>query len=249
MLPIPLETKRLLALRERVEHQFTSGDWAELGIISNCSDIINQHHRLLRSLTFNDSDYRGNVLDVLNQIIRRDPENFSIIEGLLEGNISYDDRSVSSETTAGRRFYIQPTAFSIPEEDIDSNLLAVMMPFNRKFDDVYNAISSAARKNCMRVERADHVWQNSAIIQDIFSLIFRSSIVVCDFSEENTNVFYETGIAHTLGKHVVPIAQSIKELPFDLKHHRAIIYPNNNEGHELLEARLGERLSFLRSSA
>lgn len=85
----------------------------------------------------------------------------------------------------------------------------------------------------------------SAIIQDIFSLIFRSFIVVCDFTGKNPNVFYEAGIAHTLGKHVIPITQSEQDIPFDLQHHRYIKYLNNSEGLAELQKSLSSRFSTL----
>ena len=59
----------------------------------------------------------------------------------------------------------------------------------------------------MRCLRADDIWEESTIIQDIFSLILRCEVVVIDCSGKNPNVMYEMGIAHTLGKHVVPITQ------------------------------------------
>jgi hypothetical protein len=72
--------------------------------------------------------------------------------------------------------------------------------------------------NC---DRADNIWKESAVIQDIFGLIYRSYIVVCDFTGKNPNVFYEAGIAHTLGKHVIPITQHADDIPFDLRQGRS----------------------------
>lgn len=115
------------------------------------------------------------------------------------------------------------------------------MPF-AGFDSVYQSIRmacSGAGLNCLR---ADDIWENSSIIQDIFSLIYRAKIVVVDFSNKNPNVMYETGIAHTLGKTVIPIAQSIQDIPSDMVHHRALIYHNNGEGLQYLERELTEKL-------
>jgi hypothetical protein len=53
---------------------------------------------------------------------------------------------------------------------------------------------------------------------------------------------YETGIAHTLGKHVVPISQSLSDVPFDLTHHRILKYLANEQGLETLETALTSRL-------
>lgn len=64
-----------------------------------------------------------------------------------------------------------------------------------------------------------------------------------DFTGKNPNVMYETGIAHTLGKHVVPISQSINDVPFDMAHHRILTYLPNGEGIEVMVNKLAEKLS------
>jgi hypothetical protein len=99
--------------------------------------------------------------------------------------------------------------------------------------------STQSSRPCVRV---DDIWEDSVIIQDIFSLIFRSHVVVVDFTSKNPNVMYETGIAHTLGKHVVPISQSLDDVPFDIKHHRVLKYLANGEGLAAMSAKLTERL-------
>ena len=76
-------------------------------------------------------------------------------------------------------------------------------------------------------------------------MLVRSSIVVVDFSTRNPNVMYETGIAHTLGRPVVPISQSADDVPFDLRHHRFLKYHPNGEGLAALEAKLTVRLKDL----
>jgi hypothetical protein len=56
---------------------------------------------------------------------------------------------------------------------------------------------------------------------------------------------YETGVAHTLGRQVVPITQSMEHVPSDLRHHRALVYVSNTEGLEELENTLALRLSTI----
>jgi len=53
---------------------------------------------------------------------------------------------------------------------------------------------------------------------------------------------YETGIAHALGKHVIPISQSFGDIPFDMTHHRVLKYLNNNEGLGDFESKLANKL-------
>jgi hypothetical protein len=118
-----------------------------------------------------------------------------------------------------------------------------MMPFKAEFDPIYEGIKKAcsmARYHCLRV---DDIWEESTVIQDIFNLIFRAHVVVVDFSGKNPNVMYETGIAHTLGKHVIPISQTLDDVPFDMSHHRILKYLPNKEGIDSMVNRLAQKLS------
>jgi hypothetical protein len=141
----------------------------------------------------------------------------------------------------------RPSVFRTPKEPKDLNLVSVMMPFSPAFSNVYAAIQKAVDAAGLTCERADNIWQENEVIQDIFSLIYRSSIVVCDFTQQNANVFYEAGIAHTLGRSVIPISQNDGDVPFDLKHHRYLKYLNNGEGLDDLVKHLTSRLKTLSS--
>jgi hypothetical protein len=140
---------------------------------------------------------------------------------------------------------ISPIVFAIPRVEVDPNLVSVMMPFSREFDTVYASIQSACQGVGLRCERVDDVWEESTIIQDIFNLIFRSAVVIVDLSGQNSNVLYETGIAHTLGRPVVPISQQKDSLPFDLIHHRTLHYFPNEQGLAEMKVKLGRRLRSL----
>jgi hypothetical protein len=140
---------------------------------------------------------------------------------------------------------IRPTIFRVPPGGIEADLVSVMLPFQPQFAPVLAAISSVGHELALRVQSANDVWNESEIIQDIFSLIYRSSAVVCDFSDRNANVFYEAGIAHTLGRPMIPLVQRVEDIPFDLQHHRHIDYLNNGEGIEDLKAQLRPRLAKL----
>jgi hypothetical protein len=139
----------------------------------------------------------------------------------------------------------QPRVFRIADvENIEPALVSAMMPFSREFDAVYQAIRNAAEAVRLRCRRADDIWENPAVIQDVVSLIDRSKVVICDCSGRNPNVFYETGIAHTLGREVILITQHDADIPFDLRHLRYVRYLNNGEGladlTRLLQARLAD---------
>lgn len=140
----------------------------------------------------------------------------------------------------------RPTVFQIPEhENIEPSLVSVMMPFDAAFGAVANVISLAASSLGLRARRADDIWENAAIIQDVATLIDRSRIVVCDCSGRNPNVFYEAGIAHALGREVIILTQSEHDIPFDLRHLRYIKYLNNTEGLQELQRALEARMQTI----
>lgn len=140
----------------------------------------------------------------------------------------------------------RPTVFEIPEhERIEPTLVSAMMPFSAEFTPVYDTIQAAAAEVDLRCRRADDIWENPAIIQDVVSLIDRSRIVVCDCTGRNPNVFYEAGIAHTLGREVILITQNGGDIPFDLRHLRYIPYLNNAEGRTGLATALTGRMQTL----
>lgn len=237
--------KKILALKDIVVPNFTEEHWLELGTLTGCYEIVRQHSRLLRSLSFDDTDYPANALTVLMHMVERETVNYSEIESYVHSRFGGGGVSVSSKETSGPRVYFQPTVFDIPKTDPDPRLVSAMMPFSSGFDGTYQAIQAACQINGLTCERADNIWKESAVIQDIFGLIYRSHIVVCDFTGKNPNVFYEAGIAHTLGKHVIPITQSQDDIPFDLRHHRYLGYLNNGEGLQRLQSGLADRLRTL----
>ncbi|MBB5731004.1 hypothetical protein FHS99_003518 [Sphingomonas prati] len=142
----------------------------------------------------------------------------------------------------------RPQVFTLDEvERIDPDLVSVMMPFDAGFNSTYSAIRRAAEAAGYRCQRADEIWERAEVIADVVSLIDRSSVVICDCTGRNANVFYEMGIAHTLGREVIPITQSEADIPFDIRHIRHVRYLPNREGRRGLSDELQQRLEFLRA--
>lgn len=233
--------KRIIELRQRIVAHFDQGTWEEVGLLTGHSETINSHPRLLRSLHFGDEDYDGNVLGLLRKIAEGDMPAFRIFEQFVDERFP-DEAEYASAKPVERRITFAPNVFQIPEFSPEPDLVAVMMPFGSDFTSVYQSIQRSCKAVDLRCLRADDIWEDSAIIQDIFNLIFRAQVVVVDFTGKNPNVMYETGIAHTLGKHVIPISQSLDDVPFDLRHHRVLKYLPNAEGLQQFEQRLETRL-------
>jgi hypothetical protein len=232
---------RLIKLRAQIVDGFDAGNWEELGLLTGTTDLIMQHPRLLRSLSWGDEDYAGNVLSVLRNVVEQNPNVLQIIEDYLYQNFPTESTYISAKPSE-RRITFAPYVFQIPDANVESDLVTVMMPFSMEFNNVYEAIKDATSKCDLRCLRADDIWEDTTIVQDIFNLIFRAQIVVVDFTNKNPNVMYETGIAHTLGKHVIPISQTLDDVPFDMRHHRTLKYLPNVEGLSKLSSDLSTKL-------
>ena len=141
----------------------------------------------------------------------------------------------------------KPKVFALSDEPVDETLVAVMMPFDAAFNPVYAALQTAIGEAGMTCRRADDIWENDHVVQDVALLLSKAAIVVCDLTGRNANVFYETGIAHTLGREVVLIAQSAADIPFDVAAIRHIRYLPNGEGLAKLASDLKRRLETLKA--
>ncbi len=71
--------KLVLAIKRCIAAKFTSSDWDELAYITEGHDVINNHHRLLRSLLFGDDDYEGHIFGVVEELIDKNPSNLQAI--------------------------------------------------------------------------------------------------------------------------------------------------------------------------
>ncbi|MSW21379.1 MAG: hypothetical protein F2873_10840 [Actinobacteria bacterium] len=130
------------------------------------------------------------------------------------------------------------------EIPVDSELCFVLMPFAPDLRQIYDdVIAPTVAGLGLRCIRADDLFDNRPIMDDIWDNIRRSRLVIADLTGRNPNVFYEAGIAHALGKEVVLISRSIEDVPFDLRHIRCLIYSDTLRGAKKLVDDLAKTLS------
>jgi hypothetical protein len=81
--------------------------------------------------------------------------------------------------------------------------------------------------------RADE-FTGHDIMEDIWLGLNTAEMVIADITDRNANVFYELGIAHTLGKPIILLTQNIADVPFDVNRYRVIEYEDNSDGYDKL---------------
>ena len=225
------EGREFIEIKNLIAKQFSQSDWLELGYYLGCNDIVENHPRLLRSLSFGDDDYEGSILSVLNDMIKKDPRNLKEIKLYISDKYSTPQVSEFISTAhveiPKKMITFSPQVFEIPSKPQNEKLITVMLPFSLQSS--FTAVKNACDNLGLDCMKADDIWENSTFIQDIFELIFTSKVIVADFTGKNPNVFYEVGIAHTLGKTVIPITQSINDVPSLVFHNIHFVFDNLNQ--------------------
>lgn len=118
-----------------------------------------------------------------------------------------------------------------------------LCPFREPFDTVYrDHVKPVVEAQGFSIERVDEVYGTDPIIDDIWIGINSAALIIADLTTRNGNVMYEVGLAHTIGKPVVMLTQTLDDVPFDLRHYRCIIYEYTPRGMKILEERLARTL-------
>ena len=102
-------------------------------------------------------------------------------------------------------------------EDLAFVLIPLRDPFLRLFE---LQIKPTMELLGFRAMKADDIFRQASIMDDIWTFINIARLVVADVTGKNPNVFYELGIAHTIGKDAIILTQNKEDVPFDLRHLR-----------------------------
>lgn len=107
----------------------------------------------------------------------------------------------------------------------------VVMPFGGQFDEIYRKIyKPAIQAMGLKPLRADDIYDNRPIIQDIKQSIQNADIILAEVTGRNPNVNYELGIAHALDKEVIIITSNSEDVPSDYRHYRYLQYNSSGIG-------------------
>lgn len=143
----------------------------------------------------------------------------------------------SSDTVMARPYFGKPHELSGPLD------IFVLMSFQPEFRAAYDVhIVNVASALNLVAKRADDFFGAHHIMTDVWEAINAARILIADCTGRNPNVFYEIGVAHTLGRTVILITQSKDDVPFDLQSIRYILYENTSRGLPLFEQSLKQTL-------
>ncbi len=149
--------------------------------------------------------------------------------------ITYVDKDKDDRKTTEPQEMIVRPIFRARDIKAENDLCFILMPFSPSFDRLYKEKIKPTVEACgFRCLRADDFFTPTPILEDIWIHIFKSRIIVADVTGRNPNVFYEMGIAHTLGKPVIIITQDKSDIPFDIAQFRYFVYSDDSSGWDTL---------------
>ncbi|MEL6308497.1 MAG: DUF4062 domain-containing protein [Chloroflexota bacterium] len=125
----------------------------------------------------------------------------------------------------------------------------MIMPFREPYNSVYTeVIRPLAADLNMTIKRGDEFASTrGSIMQEVWAALNSCRLVIAETTMINANVYYELGIAHTLGKPVILLTQTkeVEELPFDIRGLRFTVYEDSATGSQDLEKNLRKTIIWL----
>jgi hypothetical protein len=123
----------------------------------------------------------------------------------------------------------------------------IVMQFTEEFNELYKeVIKPVCTEYNLEAIRADDIYTQNIILQDIIKSINESVLVIADITPNNPNVYYEVGYSHAINKPTILLCDDNREqLPFDLKGFRTIFYSNKISGKSKIEETLKKHLENL----
>jgi hypothetical protein len=215
-----------------------SKQWADFRNPENYNDNFKQ---LIRQIFLLKKDKR-----ISNSKIKI--ENETVVGSTIE---KFDPKKLDEITKtlkeAVEAFKSEPSTKTKPGP-VDEKLCFIVMPFgNEHLNIVYEDFVKPPLENVCNLvcERGDDVFGSNVIMDDITKSIEKARIIVADLTDRNPNVFYEVGIAHTLNKTVLLLAQNIDDVSFDLRHRRVLLYEYSPRGCKKLETEISKHINSL----
>ena len=111
---------------------------------------------------------------------------------------------------------------------VEDHFITCLMPFHKSFNKEYEIIRTTCRDCGFTCTRSDDQFVPGNILKHTVELILKSEIIIAVIDGRNPNVSYEIGIAHTIGKNVILVADYGKsgDIPFNLQSNRFVLYKN-----------------------
>lgn len=171
---------------------------------------------------------------------------FSDVERLFDSGkllLEFPDKDLSVNRKIPNYLFFENFGIDMSNIQISEKTAFCLMPFHKKFDKIYTSIKAACSQAGYACLRSDEPFNPGNVLRQILQMMTTSEIIIAVLDGKNPNVFYEIGLAHSLGKTVILVgnAKNPEDISFDLKSERLLLYNNHGE----LQQKLSKSLKQL----
>ena len=196
--------------------------WHKLGVLQNKIDEREQLRKEHVALSFQREKLENAAINA-NNTLTGNYVRFGDINHLLLANTHTD--LVASKNVVDYSFFeglgLDPAAINV-----ETRFITCLMPFNRQYKKLYESIKEVCYSNNCTCHRSDDKYVPNSILKYTMELILKSEVIIAVLDGRNANVYYEVGIAHSIGKTVILVnnVSKFKDTPFDVKGNRFVLY-------------------------
>ena len=137
--------------------------------------------------------------------------------------------------------------FNTFQPDLKKNHCLHLCPYREPYNTIFNGtVKPILEKEGFTVNRSDEKPGAQATLDGIWKEIYSSEVIIAEVTGKDPDIMYQIGMAHTVGKPVIILSQSMDDIPFDLKYTGCLIYTDTPKGMEMLEAQIAGLMRFIK---
>lgn len=159
---------------------------------------------------------------------------FSDVERMFDSGkllLEFPEKDLSINSKIPNYSFFENFGIDMSNIHVSEKTAFCLMPFHRKFDKIYTAIKAGCAQAGYVCLRSDEPFNPGNVLRQILQMMTTSEIIIAVLDGKNPNVFYEIGIAHSLGKTVILVgnANNPDDISFDLRSERLLLYNSPGE--------------------
>jgi hypothetical protein len=117
--------------------------------------------------------------------------------------------------------------------------ITVLMPFGVTASSVYTeVIRPVCEALDLTVARIEDLYARQEVMSQIWSAIYTCELLIADCTGRDAAVFYGLGVAHTIGKRTILLAQELEDIPYNILQHAHMAYHPSQTGYVRLRQEL-----------
>lgn len=143
--------------------------------------------------------------------------------------VAGQQRAPQANGEAERVAFLTKMGFTDSDFEVDPKFVFVLTPFSSEERHTFDVIQKACQEAGYRCARGDEDFTRSEILTHVLKQMITARVVIANISTRNPNVFYELGIAHSIGKPTILVSKRLTEVPFDVRHRQVLMFDGEEQ--------------------